>query len=125
MKKDLENKLIKKYPFLFKDAIKCLGEELMVFGCGCGDGWYKILDELLGKLAQCDSLYLTQIKEKFGSLTVYFDLEKPNKDVANEAHTYIEDATTKSSHVCEVCGEPGKIRKNVWLKTLCDKCHHS
>ena len=118
-----EDDLRKKYEDLFKDAIKCLGEELMVFGCECGDGWYKILDDLLEKLAQCDSLYLVQVKEKFGCLTVYFELEKPNKSVTDKAYIYTEEARNKSAITCEKCGGLGKIRKGLWIKTLCDTCY--
>lgn len=125
MNRDLEDRLIRKYPFLFKDAIKCMGESLMVFGCECDDGWYKILDDLLEKISQCESLYLTQVKEKFGRLTVYFELEKPNKATMDKAYIYTDEAAAKSISVCEMCGEPGEIRKGMWLKTLCDKCHHS
>lgn len=123
MKRELENELINKYPFLFKDSIKCMNESLMVFGCECGDGWYNILDELLENLSRCNSLYLTQVKEKFGCLTVYFDLEKPNKDVSNKAHVYTEEMFNKSASVCEMCGEPGEMRKGPWIKTLCYKCY--
>lgn len=124
MKRDLEVKFIEKYPFLFKDANKPVRESLMMFGCECGDGWYKIMDDLFENLSQCEGLFLVRVKEKLGSLRVYFNLEKSNEDINNKACKHIEEAYKKSIKTCEECGNPGETRKGAWLKTLCDKCYH-
>jgi len=72
MKKELQDKLLKKYPEFFQDelpiytgdsakevlenTVKLLKQEEMVipiqFGFECGDGWYMLLDELMGEIQQ-------------------------------------------------------------------------
>ena len=52
MKKELEMKLVEKYPKLFKHYGKSPQETCMAWGCEHGDGWYNILDELCEKLSQ-------------------------------------------------------------------------
>jgi len=97
----------------------------MVFGCECGDGWYQILDELLGKLSQYEFLYLAQVKEKFATLRVYVDMDTQSGKIPAAVDKYIDEANKKSTKICETCGQPGEIRKGAWLKTLCDKCYDS
>lgn len=68
MKTELQNKLLKKYPQFFTTDVKIytgekpmqeevqelLNQEEMVlpiqFGFECGDGWYMLLDELMGEI---------------------------------------------------------------------------
>jgi hypothetical protein len=98
MKAELEQKLIEKYPTLFKGRNLSPKESLMCFGCEFGDGWYKIFDELccyLTCLSEQDELLrvgdefkteenhgyeyvnrptisFTQVKEKYGTMRVYW-----------------------------------------------------
>ena len=30
-------------------------------------------------------------------------------------------AADESFHTCEVCGQPGELREDRWIKTLCDE----
>lgn len=50
MRRELEEKLFKKYPKLFCGKDKPITENLMFFGFECGDGWYWLVDNL------CDSI---------------------------------------------------------------------
>jgi hypothetical protein len=50
MTKELEDKLIEKYPKLFMNRNAPPTASLMCFGCECGDGWYRLLDHLFGYL---------------------------------------------------------------------------
>jgi hypothetical protein len=56
------------------------------------------------------------IKEKFGIMRVY---HMGGDDYINGLVSMAESMT---SRVCEVCGEPGELRHEKWIKTLCD--HH-
>jgi hypothetical protein len=105
MKPELEIQLVSKYPDFFRDRSKSPKESLMCFGCECGDGWFGILDNLLGYMAdvrenrlrildlkpdlvtpenggcidfRCPQVILSQVKEKYGTLRVYwhFDSEE-------------------------------------------------
>jgi hypothetical protein len=65
----------------------------------CGD-----LEPLVAKFEQESGrqFELLQVKEKFGGLR-------------------IETAVHESFHTCEVCGQPGELREDSWIKTLCDE----
>jgi len=75
MTPELEDKLIKKYPNLFRDVEKSPRETCMCWGICFDDGWYDLFDELLGKLDKYDCVVLDQVKEKFGMMTVYYHLD--------------------------------------------------
>lgn len=56
-----------------------------------------------------------QIKEKFGTLRVYFS---DCNDIINEITGFAE---TMSETTCEECGNIGKARGGGWIKTLCEE----
>lgn len=56
-----------------------------------------------------------QVKEKFGGLRFYTN---GTDDVVNGM---IRMAESLSYRTCEVCGNPGKLRKGGWMQTLCDE----
>lgn len=57
----------------------------------------------------------TQVKEKFGTLRFYY----------NGGDEYIRGlesmAEAMSAVMCEECGNPGKLRRGGWIRTLCDE----
>lgn len=57
-----------------------------------------------------------QIKEKFGTLRLYYSGANDDAMVACEA------AENASRFVCESCGMPGRLRTQGWNKTYCDDC---
>lgn len=92
-----------------------------------------------------------QVKEKFGTLSFYCsagdiavderdgDHEGEGMHFEAEAHgpilslrpvpnvksiyKLITDAAGASAHICETCGQPGKLRTNQgWWRTNCDAC---
>lgn len=59
----------------------------------------------------------TQIKEKFGTLRLYFD------GGDEYIHSVFSEAETLSETTCESCGsEQGVQRTKGWMRTLCDTC---
>ncbi len=123
MKPELQNKLQEKYPDILPGMWGDPRKTGMAFGIECGDGWYDILDELMGKIKEVDpegKTAATQIKEKFGSLRFYYFYEGENHDEVNDL---IVAAEAKSEGTCENCGKPGRMRShNSWVVTLCDGC---
>jgi hypothetical protein len=125
MNRELQDKLINKYPQQFQD-IKYIE---------CGDGWYDLLSRLCfiiqdqidrnKKLGQPITFAWSQIKEKFGGLRAY----------CYGADEYIRGAIdmaeSMSYSICEYSGEKGRIRKQrmgedgkpiyAWIKTLSDQ----
>jgi hypothetical protein len=134
----------------------------MAFGCECGDGWYEIIRGFC-KLAHshlennttrartknkenprfvpCPKLNLLflQIKEKYGTLRLYYHLSRdlenePLDSNIDEELLAIRDSETMefirglesfaeylSARTCEVTGKPGKLWTCGWHRTLCDE----
>lgn len=60
---------------------------------------------------------VAQIKEKFGTLRLYFD------NVDQYTQGVIDLAEAMSAEICEVCGERGKCVGGRWVQTLCQECN--
>ena len=92
MSPELEQKLVEKYPILFRDRGKSPRESCMAFGCEFSDGWYKLLDEL------CE--YITRLSNRT-------DLLKLNKEYhtkENRGFIYLKRPTISFSQVKEKFG---------------------
>lgn len=103
--------LVKTYPDLFE---YCKWFE-------CGNGWFKIINDVAKKITSLPnwkelSCRASQVKEKFGTLSFYMDTE------TDEISEIIREAEKLSAKTCEICGEPGSFRGNMWFYTNCDKC---
>ena len=94
----------------------------MVYGCEHGDGWYPIVRAACKKIAAHERLAIartfrfSQIKEKFGLLTIYHDGGDSYCDGV------VDMAEAMSAVTCELCGEPGKPNDSGWISTLCEGC---
>lgn len=111
MRKDLQDKLHRDFPQLFKGLY-----------CSCGDGWFNLIYMTCQKLVQAGiskDFKFTQIKEKFGILRIY-----TNNYSNPEINTIIHDAEHESHYICEWCGSRENITQDGgWIKTLCQQCH--
>ena len=121
MKKELEQKLHDKYPDLFIEKDLPMQETCMCWGCAHGDGWFNILKDLCEKITCVGKgIKFTQIKEKFGTLSVYFDSDDTSQySIISEL---VQEAGGKSAETCELCGKPGTLITKGWWKTLCEEC---
>ncbi len=83
--------------------------------CLCvGPGWRQLVSKLIDDLLEAGwDGYVFQVKEKFGGLRFYAS--------ANANYELISAAEDQSYHICEECGEPGKVYRDGWWKTLCEK----
>jgi hypothetical protein len=123
MNRELDKKLVEKYPLIFRDRHGNIKETAMCWGFDCGDGWYNILDKLCADIqAYCDYHYpnvhqviAMQVKEKFGGLRFYI---YGGDDYIDKL---ISNAEEESYRTCEITGKPGKLRDTGWMKTLCDE----
>lgn len=117
-----------------------------------GFGWHPIVMRLMAaidallddELAQ--GFRVMQIKEKFGGLRFYVDLNGrtdftvdligvgrlriPDQDQEgvsarpaelDRIHELIRAAEREAAITCEVCGAPGELRRDGWLLTLCER----
>ena len=79
-----------------------------------GPGWGDILRRLYAKLPK--STYVTQVKEKYGSLRFYIG------SGSNRTFDLIDAAERESETTCEACGSPGTIIEEGWYKCRCPEC---
>lgn len=83
-----------------------------------GPGWITLLDTLLAQLqARADAggiqACALHTREKFGRLSLRFMPLDP-ADVA-----LVNETEKRSEHICEVCGGPGRLIQEGWLRTRC------
>ncbi len=90
------------------------------------EGWYPLVAKLDRDIAALVPDYICDCaKEKYGGLRYYIFLpEETASDVADQVNALIWEAEKESYHICERCGEPGRLRGEgrYWISTLCDSC---
>lgn len=93
----------------------------------CDDGWYNIIDCALNLVNQkCHDLgkviQITQIKEKFGGLRIYFRSDNASDEVLAYIRGVIYMAEFMSMHTCEITGNVGKLASDgCVMKTLSEE----
>jgi len=123
MRKELEQKLVERWPRWFNTGGD-IRHTAMPHGFTNDDGWFDILWRLCEDLeplvaafeqASGSQFEVLQVKEKFGGLRVYVN------DANDAIRLRIETAVHESFHTCELCGRAGELREDSWIKTLCDE----
>jgi hypothetical protein len=144
MKPELDAQLCEKYPKMMVNRNRSMMETTMYWGFECGDGWFDILDQLMGNIQhhidwkerqrevairfnskaasgemrevpkEISQVTVDQVKEKFGTLRFYY----------TGGDDYIDGlvsmAESMSGVTCETCGNPGKSTGGGWIKTVCE-----
>ena len=90
----------------------------------------QMLDDLFEVLGS--SIYdweLLQVKEKYGTLTVYWcwnmdsDLSDEDKaDLEYQLEEILDQYTSISRNTCAMCGEEATHMSTGWMVPLCDEC---
>jgi len=119
--------LIERYPSLYRLADASPVPSSRPFareGFGVADGWFSLVDRLSTKLSADPNLVVSQIKEKFGLLRIYFELSPlPSDEIEEATDAALAEAVAESQITCEWCGKPGKHaqREGYW-SVKCDAC---
>ena len=95
-----------------------------LFGIECERGWYPLLQPIMDYIdnynkdkSEGSMIYVTQVKEKFGTLRFYTSFTTP------ELSRLIEEAEVKSENVCEFCGTEKNVGSTLgWYITICHDC---
>jgi len=124
MKQELQDKLVKKYPKIFKMVGSTPQQSCMAFGLCVGDGWYWLIDQLCHVLQHNtdqnnqSQVVAAQVKEKFGGLRFYIN------SGSDEQFAAISLAEAMSYSICEECGTTKDVSqsKTGWITTLCSSC---
>ncbi len=95
-----------------------------IFLNSVGKGWEKLLHSCLNEIDQLGiNITITEIKEKFGSLRIYYDRQNEYSDI-NEIEMVISKYAKLSSETCEYCESTENLiyRRNYWDRTICKEC---
>ncbi|MGF6289652.1 hypothetical protein [Paraburkholderia youngii] len=128
MSPELDAKLRANYPLIFaaepiadpaEPDLPATPSPFASWGFECGDGWFDLIDALCATLQNATAngapqVVATQVKEKFGTLRFYTS----DHDSAQDG--MIELAEMLSAHLCELCGNRGRLYRDEWLiRTRC------
>lgn len=84
------------------------------------EGWKGLAMDMFEELKKTGiKFYFTQIKEKFGCLTVYFRLYKHSDVDWHTIENIIEKYSEMSSRVCIACGKPAEYISQGWISPFC------
>ena len=137
MRQELDKLLCEKYPKMMVNRNKDMKETCMCWGFECGDGWFNILDQLMGNIQhhidwnnknfekgykqykQVPQVTLDQVKEKFVTLRFYYS------GGDDEISGMVRMAESMSGVTCEGCGNPGERRGGGWVHTYCTPCEEA
>ena len=130
MTPELDKLLCEKYPKMMINRHKDMQETAMCWGFACGDGWFNILDQLMGNIQHhidwknkntevVPQVTLDQVKEKFGTLRFYYT---GGDDYISGMVTLAESLTGVT---CESCGNVGERRGGGWVHTYCTPCEEA
>lgn len=131
--------LFQEYGEWFDDECKSLG----MYEVAGNPGWLTMVEDLLANVRStlkpelAERFKLTQIKEKFGTLRVYYQGQAMFVDslcpggpasarIENDDNRFgeidalISEATGRSAETCIFCGDVGSIRTKGWWLTVCD-----
>ena len=123
MKKELEQKLIERWPSWFNTSGD-IRETRMPDGFVHGNGWFdtvwRLYEDLEPLIADAEKatgrpFEVLQVKEKFGGLRFYANY------TTDAVRSRIDAARAESLRTCEICGQPGTQREHRWIRTLCDQ----
>jgi hypothetical protein len=135
MRQELDKLLCSKYPKMMVNRNAPMTETCMCWGFECGDGWFQILNQLMGNIQHhidwknkngevVPQVTLDQVKEKFGTLRFYYT------GGDDYIRGLVSMAESMSGVTCERCGayaetnwpksENGGI--GGWVRTICKPC---
>lgn len=129
MKKENDEYLCKTYPKMMVNRNKDMKETCMCWGFECGDGWFLLIETLMGNIQShidwrneekenVRQVTLDQVKEKFGTLRFYYS----GGDESIEGMVSL--AESLSGRICEDCGNTGSTRGDGWVRTECESCRN-
>jgi len=127
MRQELDKLLCEKYPKMMVNRNLPMTETCMCWGFDCGDGWFNILNQLMGNIQHhidwknrngevVQQVTLDQVKEKFGTLRFYYT------GGDEYIHGMVAMAEAMSGVTCEGCGNPGERKGGGWIHTYCEPC---
>lgn len=103
----------------------------------CGDGWFDLIADIAQHISsKTPYCHASQIKEKFGLLRIYIDVDYDENgdplvpaEMMDDFYHYISDKERESKVTCEDCGiklkEDNRAdQKDIgyWIRNICKGC---
>jgi hypothetical protein len=112
MNSELTQKLLSRFPTLYRKYYEPPEISCMCWGFAVGNGWFDIIWDL-SLAIENEGVVVEQVKEKFG-LRFYYEPHSP------EIEELIDKACCLADITCSMCGALGESRDS-WC-ALCEKC---
>ena len=132
MTEDKIRELETKYPF-----VNDPNDPELSFAYGVCRGWLDEFEKMCAEIAAVLKEYncplstfqFVQVKEKFGEMRVYWDLEFDfeHEDAAtiyNKIDNIVDFHCAKTANICGVCGAPATVFSRGWVLPYCENCYH-
>jgi len=133
MKLKSQQDIFDRFPLLYQERHLPCTQTCMCWGLDCGQGWYNLIYSLSEELQLLSNqtgyqVIITQLKEKWGHLTVYYRLVM--NDGAGDLdpavlmriiNCLISAAEKVSEHTCDACGTYAERRTTGYILPLCDE----
>lgn len=101
------------------------------------DGWQKFVPQMMDELFNALGSYVEdfevrQIKEKYGSLTLYWgwkhrdytdEENNDRKEIDDAVKIIVEKYRKISDHTCVQCGGKAVLLSTGWVLPFCNKCY--
>ena len=119
MKQELDKLLCEKYPTMMVNRNKPMQETAMCWGFDCGDGWFNILDQLMGNIQH----HIDWKEKQRQSAIDYNEMAKAAKEgnfeLFEKANDYIQDKEYKQKRLAEtIAGDFRAVPQSIPQVTL-------
>ncbi|MBX3576275.1 MAG: hypothetical protein KF723_03630 [Rhizobiaceae bacterium] len=113
--------------------IRTAHSDIPQLGISCEAGWLPLVERFLteakASLPEGTRLVGVQARQKWALLSLSCRVEPTPQDLKTYAGILAAEAraSLESRRTCEVCGQPGRLRRTTerWLMTRCDEHHES
>ena len=130
------NYYIEKYPKLFENVntkqIPSGWDQIFLDVMNSASKWLWLDKTLQKNVSALDYIALIQVKEKFGSIRIYYKLhtsphDHASNDISKDICSYMDGIITYAevlaAKTCQVCSAPASLElKGNVIATMCEKC---
>ena len=119
MRQELDKLLCEKYPKMMVNRNKNMQETCMCWGFACGDGWYNILNQLMGNIQHHIDWKEKQRKWAIEYNEMAAQAKAGNFDLFEEANKSLTDEEYKNKRLAEiVAGDFREVHESIPQVTL-------
>jgi hypothetical protein len=119
MREELDKRLCEKYPKMMVNRNKSMQETCMCWGFDCGDGWFNILNQLMGNIQHHIDWREKQRKWAMDYNEMAAQAKAGNFDLFEEANSSLTDEEYKNKRLAEIiAGDFREVPESIPQVTL-------